>query len=100
MTAAITAVDTQVPPHAATGPGSRRTLVAALAVVLLVVGLALIWAGAAQKAAGGYFTTSSARLSTPTSALVTAEIDVDGRRPADPSFDVGDISRVRIRATG
>jgi len=69
------------------------------AVVLLLVGGALTWAGAAQRGEGGFFTTPTARLVTATSALVTDEIDIGARRPANPSFDVGDLARVRIRAT-
>lgn len=89
----------QPSPLGGTSDRSRRRGTVAL-IALLLVGTALVWAGAVQRREDGFFTTAAAPLSTPTSALVTSEIDVGARRPADPSFDVGDLGRVRIRAGG
>jgi hypothetical protein len=90
-------------PTQPTGSRSRSRFAvpasAVMAIVLLLVGGALTWAGVAQRGEGGFFTTQTARLVTATSALVTDEIDVDARRPANPGFDLGDLARVRIRAT-
>lgn len=66
---------------------------------LLLLGAVLTLAGLAQRSEGGFFTTAPGVVATSTSALVTREIDVEARRPANPSFDVGDLGRVRIRAT-
>jgi len=59
------------------GRHSRRRVAAALcALALLLVGVVLIWAGATQRREGGFFSTAAAQLDTPTTALVTAEVDV------------------------
>jgi hypothetical protein len=82
--------------------GGRTTvtvLATVLAIVLAVAGLAALGADALQRAEGGYFTSSTERLSTPTSALVTDEILVEAGRPGDSPTDVGDLAEVRIRAT-
>jgi hypothetical protein len=82
-------------------PRAKSVLTATLLGVLLLAGIAATWASAAQARSGGYFGTSTAQLSTSTSALVTSEIEVGSSsgKPANPSFDVGDLARVRIRAS-
>jgi hypothetical protein len=77
----------------------RRTVVAVLAAVLALAGLAALGAHSGQQAEGGYFTSSTERFSTPASALVTDEILVEAGRPGDSPTDVGDLAEVRIRAT-
>lgn len=76
-------------------------LIAAVLAALLLAGIASTWAGVVQARSGGYFATSTAQLVTSTSALVTTEIEVGSTsgKPANPSFDVGDLSRVRVRTT-
>jgi hypothetical protein len=59
-----------------------------------------VWAHETQRDQDGYFTTSTERFRTGTYALTSDEVDLgshSGR--ADPS-DLGDLARVRVRATG
>jgi len=77
---------------------TARALVPALGALLALAGLAAIGAHVAQEAEGGWFTSSTERFSTPTSALVTDEILVEAGRPGDPPTDLGELAEVRIRA--
>lgn len=76
-------------------PKVIRGLVWSVVVVVFGVGSVLTGAGVAQG--DDYFTTSFAPLRSDSAALVTREIDVEGRRPTDPQNDPGDLARVRIQ---
>ncbi len=76
-----------------------RTIVILLATLLAMAGLAALGAHAAQQAEGGYFTSSTETISTPTSVLVTDEGLVEAGRPGNSPTDVGDLAEVGIRAT-
>lgn len=69
--------------------------------VLTVAGVVVLVLGLAQQSEpGGYLTSPAAGLSTTARAMTTTEVEVSTGRPADPALDVGDLARVRIRATG
>lgn len=71
-----------------------------LAGVLAMLGGALLAFGfVQQREPDGYLTSPAAELSTSTRAMTTTEVEVATGRTADPSIDVGDLARVRIRAT-
>lgn len=70
-----------------------RLLIAALPLTL--VGLLLLGAGFIQ---GDYVTSPTGSLRSDAVAVVTREIDVERRVPADPDPDLGELVRVRIRA--
>ena len=92
-------------PAAPAAPPRRRPRRAEAVAGLLAGGLVLaggagLTLGALQAGEGGFFTTSTASLTTSTSALVTDEVKVEERGPGDPATDAGDLSRVRLRAVG
>ncbi|OYO03059.1 hypothetical protein CGZ95_04510 [Enemella evansiae] len=72
----------------------RRAMVVG-AVLFTLIGLPFTVVGAIQG--NDYFAVPDASLSTDSAAMVTREIDVEGRRPTDPQNDPGDLSRVRIQ---
>jgi hypothetical protein len=75
-------------------------LLALPALVLLVGGAALTIGYATERADDGYFDTTLERLSTPTAAITTGEVDLRADPgPPDELLDFVDFS-VRIRATG
>ncbi|BDZ57719.1 hypothetical protein GCM10025872_13760 [Barrientosiimonas endolithica] len=67
-------------------------------VVTLLAGAGVTTAAALQGR--DFFTTGYAPLRTGSAAMVTREIDVEGRRPTDPQNDPGDLARVRIQVRG
>ncbi|GAA3198722.1 hypothetical protein [Actinocorallia longicatena] len=77
----------------------KKALGIVVAVVLLAAGGAGLVAGRLQAGEGGWFATPSARFATPTSGFKTDEIDVGDAeaRTANPSIDVGELARLRIR---
>lgn len=79
------------------GPLARGVLWV-VTVVTLVAGAGVTTTAALQG--GDFFTTGYAPLRTDTAAMVTREIDVEGRRPTDPQNDPGDLARVRIQVRG
>ena len=75
-------------------------LLAVPALVLLVGGGALTIGYATERADDGYFDTTLERLSTPTAAITTGEVDLRANPgPPDELLEFVDFS-VRIRATG
>lgn len=71
-----------------------------LAAVLSIAGLTVMALGLAQQSEpDGYLTSPTVDLRTTTSAMTTTEVEVSTGQPADPSVDVGDLARVRIRAS-
>ena len=91
-----------VPPGPVPVRRRRRTailLAGVVAAALVLSGSAGLVLGGLQAEEGGYFTSGEGALSTPTAALVTDEVLVESGRPGDPSTDVGDLSRVRVRVT-
>lgn len=71
-----------------------------LAGVFALSGGALLALGFAQQnQPGGYLSSPAVALHTGTRAMTTTEVEVSTGRPAGPSIDVGDLARVRIRAT-
>lgn len=75
-----------------------RIVLATAGVALVLVGGASLGLSALQHDEGGFFTTASATLTTPTSALVSDEVMVQERRPGNATTDVGDLAQVRVRA--
>jgi len=71
---------------------------AVLGAALVLAGSGTLGLSALQQHEGGFFTSSAATLATGTSALVTDEVAVEQGRPGNPSTDLGDLARVRIRA--
>jgi hypothetical protein len=83
--------------------GAGGTVAIVIGAVVLVLGLALLAGGAfglwavGKRDASGFFMTGTHALSTPTRALVTDRIDVDGDTP-DELLDA-DFATVRIQAS-
>ena len=65
---------------------------------MTLVGSGGLVLGGLQADEGGWFTSATEGLATPTAALVTDEVLVESGRPGDPDPDVGDLSQVRVRA--
>lgn len=64
-----------------------------------VGGGALLWAHETQRDSDGYFTTSTERFRTATYALTSDEVDLGAEGDAGWGSDIGDLARVRVRAT-
>jgi hypothetical protein len=108
----MTASQTPVPPDRPTG--ARRNvplgsvilivvgaIIALIALVPLAGGGFLLWADATQRDADGYFTTSTERFETTSSAITSERIDL-GSRPSNRTgmSDFGDTTvRLRVQST-
>ncbi len=66
---------------------------------IAVGGGVLVWAHETQRDRDGYFTTSAERFRTPTFALTSDEVDLGAEGNAGWGSDIGDLARVRVRAT-
>jgi hypothetical protein len=76
------------------------SLIGLIGLGLAAGGGTLIWAHETQRDEDGFFTTSTERFRTTTFALTSDEVDLGaGAGEADWS-DLGDLARVRVRATG
>src|SRR5215218_4398489 len=88
------------PPRDRTGPiltTITGALVAFLAVVLVAGGAALFWAGDHERDADGFYTSAAHTYSTPTRALTTDSLDIDGAGDApDWLFSSDTLGHVRI----
>jgi len=87
------------------GAGRIILLVVGCIVALIGLGIAagggvLLWAHETQRDRDGYFTTSTQRFRTPTFALTSDKVDLGTEGDAGWSGDIGDLARVRVRATG
>ena len=60
----------------------------------------LLWAHETQRDREGYFTTSAHRFQTPTFAITSDKVNLGSEGDAVWGTDVGDLARVRVRATG
>ena len=58
-----------------------------------------MWAHETQRDREGYFTTSTEPFRTPTFALTSDEVDLGAEGNAGWGSDIGDLARVRVRAT-
>jgi hypothetical protein len=63
------------------------------------LGAVVTWAYATQRDADGFFTTSTERLSTPTYAITSEELDLGAPRDRDDAFDLGDLATVRLEVS-
>src|SRR5687768_6660362 len=76
------------------------SLIGLIGLGLAAGGGTLIWAHETQRDEDGFFTTSTERFRSTTFALASDEVDLGaGAGEADWS-DLGDLARVRVRATG
>jgi hypothetical protein len=77
---------------------ARILLTGLSAVPFLLAGAGLAAVAGAQAGSDGAFSTPERRFATPTAALKTDEIQVDGEmaRAADPSNDLGELAEVRV----
>ncbi len=74
------------------------SLLALIGLGLAAGGGTIVWANETQRDADGYFTTSTERFSTTTYALTSDQVDL-GAEHARWASDLGDLARVRVRAT-
>ena len=80
------------------------TVVGALLILMSlgfgVAGALVTGAYATQRDANGFFTTRTERLSSPTYAITSQNIDLGTRHGRDEGYDLGDLATVRFRASG
>jgi hypothetical protein len=74
------------------------SLLALVALVLLLAGGALLWAHGTQRDDNGYFTSGTERLATPTAALTVEDIDLSGISDAPGWLLPDGLGTVRIDA--
>ena len=75
------------------------SLLALVGLGIAAGGGTLLWAHETQRDRDGYFTTSTERFRTPTFALTSDEVDLGAEGNAGWGSDIGDLARVRVRAT-
>ena len=76
------------------------SILALVGVAGLLAGGALTWAATTQRDGSGYFHTDPERFSVGTFAITSDDIDLGtGTRPDDWGVELGDLLRVRLRAT-
>jgi hypothetical protein len=74
------------------------SLLALVALVLLLAGGALLWAHGTQRDDNGYFTSHTERLATPTPALTVGDVDLSGLSDAPGWLLPDDLGTVKIDA--